>query len=221
LKDFVEERKNDRLGLIAFASKPYLISPLTLNHDWLLQWIDDLELGMIDGNRTAVGDALGRAVNRLSKLEAKSKIVILLTDGDNNAGQLEPRLAAQAAKASGVKVYTIGVGREGMVPMPLLDRNGNPRRDAAGRLMLQRNFSSLDLGSLQEVAEITGGKFYRATNLEELKGIYDQIDQLEKRDVNIDLWVDYADAYVWPLAIALGLLVLEALLALTLYRRLP
>ncbi|MDP0500012.1 MAG: VWA domain-containing protein [Verrucomicrobiota bacterium JB022] len=221
MADFVREREHDRLGLIAFASDPYLISPLTLNHRWLQQWIEDLQIGMIDGTRTGIGDALGRAVNRLRNLDAESKIVILLTDGESNTGKLEPSLAAEAARASGVKVYTIGVGQSGEVQYPRFDRNGNPVRNSSGELLMRWVTTSVNFESLQEIADVTGGKFYRATNSEQLKEIYDEIDQLEKREVNINLWIDYAEAYIWPLALAFALLVLEAVLALTLYRRLP
>lgn len=222
LHDFIQARPYDRLGLIAFASEPYLVSPLTTNHRWLQHWVDDLHLGLIDGRRTAVGDALGRAVNRLNKLEAKSKVVILLTDGSSNSGKLDPMLAAEAAKASGVKVYTIGVGQEGIVPFPRINPMTNqPELDRQGRIYLEHGRSEIDLETLRQIADHTGGKFYAATNTEELKGIYNEIDQLEKRDVTVDLFVDYAEAFIWPLGLALGLVVLEALLNWTLYRRLP
>lgn len=218
---FIEKRKTDRLGLVVFATDPYLVSPLTLNHAWLKENLNRLYIGIVDQNRTAIGSALGMAVNRLRSQTAKSKIVVLLTDGDNNAGTIGPLAAAEAASALGIKVYTIGAGREGVVPTPQLDRNGNPVRDRTGQIYFTRANSSVDFATLQKVAEVTGGKAYRATDTKLLESIYAEIDQLEKTEIKLNITTLYRDVFHWPLAGALGLLGLELLLAHTRYRRIP
>ena len=219
---FIERRGSDRIGLIAFASDPYLVSPLTLNHAWLRERLRALRLGDIDGRGTAVGSSLGTAVTRLSDLEGESRLVILLTDGANNTGAIEPLAAADAAAAYGIRVYTIGVGREGMVPVPAdYDRQGNPARDRRGRIQLQQTRSDIDLETLQEIAQATGGRYYHATDIRQLEQIYAEIDELEKRDVEFSIRRLYADHFWWPLGLGLGLFLLETLLAQTRYRRLP
>lgn len=221
VEGFVDRRKSDRLGLVVFASDPYLVSPLTLNHTWLKENMDRLYIGIVDQNRTAIGSALGMAVNRLRTQTAKSKIVILLTDGENNAGSIGPLAAAEAASALGIKVYTIGAGREGIVPMPQMDRNGQLLRDRNGQIYFTRTESKVDFETLQKVAETTGGKAYRATDTKLLESIYEEIDQLEKTEIKLNVTTLYRDVFHWPLSVALGFLGLELLLKHTRFRRLP
>lgn len=218
---FIDRRKTDRLGLVVFATDPYMVSPLTLNHAWLKENLERMHIGIVDQSRTAIGSALGMAVNRLRSQTAKSKIVILLTDGENNSGSIGPLAAAEAASALGIRVYTIGAGREGVVPTPELDRNGNPVRDRNGQIYFTRVNSSVDFATLQKVADATGGKAYRATDTKLLESIYEEIDQLEKTEIKLNVTTLYRDVFHWPLAGALGLLGLELLLAHTRYRRIP
>src|SRR6202035_1839369 len=169
---FIEERPNDRIGLIAFAAAPYLVSPLTLDHDWLQQNLERVSTAPAGDDGTAIGSAIAASVNRLRTTTAKSKVVILLTDGMNNTGKISPLAAAEAAKALGVKVYTIGVGVRGMAPIPMKDQAGNTR------LVMDR--VDVDEKTLQAVAGQTGGTFYRATDTDSLQKIYEQINRLEK-----------------------------------------
>ena len=213
LKNFVQKRPGDRIGLIAFAGRAYVASPLTLDHEFLVQNIERLELHMIEDG-TAIGSGLSTAVNRLRDLKSKSKIVILMTDGQNNAGKVQPLTAAEAAAALGIKVYTIGVGIRGMAPMP--------RRDQFGRkyapVMVEVD---IDETTLTKIADMTGGHYYRADSAETLQKIYEEIDRLEKSEVDVKKFVNVEERMAWFLLPALGLLALELLLAQTIWRRLP
>ncbi len=220
IEDFIGARANDRIGLIAFAADPYLVSPLTLNHDWLLRRVDQLKIGQItDG--TAIGSAIGAATNRLRDIPAKSKSIILVTDGANNRGKLDPLPAAEAAKAYGIKIYTIGVGRKGMVPYPRLGRNGLPVRLNNGRLDLRPQPSDIDLETLQAVADTTLGKYFHATDSDKLREIYAEIDRMETTEVKMQVRRLYTEAFPYFLAAGLVLLLLDVLLKQTRHRRLP
>ncbi|GHC05164.1 VWA domain-containing protein [Cerasicoccus arenae] len=222
ITDFVEKRPNDRIGLVAFAKEPFLVSPLTLNHDWLRKNLDRLELGIIDGGGTAIGPAIGMSANRLRDLPAKSRVVVLLTDGEDTVGQLPPIAAAEAAETFDVKIYTIAAGKTGRVPMPATDRNGQLLRDRDGNLVLSGYQNSyVDEETLTKIADITGGKFYRATNQEQLAAIYDDIDELEKTEVKLRHFAEYEELFFWPALIGLGLISLEQLLGNTRFKRLP
>src|SRR5277367_3946235 len=164
---FIEERPSDRIGLIAFAAAPYLVSPLTLDHDWLQQNLERVSTAAANDDGTAIGSAIAASVNRLRTTNDKSKVVILLTDGMNNTGKISPLAAAEAAKALGVKIYTIGVGVRGMAPIPMRDQAGNTR--------LVMDKVDVDEKTLQTVASETGGSFYRATDTHSLQEIYEQI----------------------------------------------
>jgi len=213
LKKFVDKRSNDRIGLVAFATQAYIAAPLTLDHDFLLQNLDRLELGTIDPNQTAIGSALSTAINRLRDLKSKSKIVILLTDGQNNAGKIAPLTAAEAAQALNVKVYTIGVGMRGMAPMPVF---------FGGRKVGYRPEPvDIDEDTLQKIAEMTGGKYYRADNAERFQQIYAEIDKLEKTEAEIKKFTQYQELFPWIISPGLGLLLIEIVLQHTLLRRLP
>jgi Ca-activated chloride channel family protein len=213
LKKFIDQRPNDRIGLVVFATDPYIATPLTLDHDFLMQNLDRLQIGAIDENRTAIGSALSTAVNRLRELKSKSKIVILMTDGQNNSGKIAPLTAAEAAQALGVKVYTIGVGMRGMAPMPVF---------FGGQRVGQRMEPvDIDEDTLQKIADRTRGKYYRADNTARFQAIYAEIDKLEKTEKEIKKFAQHKELFAWAIAPGLGLVLLETLLRHTLFRRLP
>jgi Ca-activated chloride channel homolog len=209
---FIDERPNDRIGLIAFAAYPYIVSPLTLDHDWLQQNLERVDVGVGDDG-TAIGSAIAAAVNHLRTTAAKSKVVILLTDGVNNSGKISPFAAAEAARTLGVKVYTIGVGVRGKAPIPV--------RDAAGRVHVIMAGVDVDEKTLQAVATETGGRFYRATDTDSLRKIYEQINRYETSAQSVQRFEHVEELYRWALYPALGLLACGFLLQHTRFRRLP
>lgn len=222
VEEFIEKRPNDRIGLIAFAKESFLVSPLTLDHGWLLQNLERIQTGLIDGTQTAIGPAIGMSVNRLRDLPAKSRIVVLLTDGEDNVQEVPPIAAAEAAETFGVKIYTIAAGQSGRVPMPKADRSGKVIRRSNGEMIFGGYAESrVDEKTLGEIAEITGGKFYRATNPEELRAIYGEIDELEKTEVKLRHYSEFQELFHWPLFAAALLLGLELLLVNTRFRPLP
>ncbi|MEM7144423.1 MAG: VWA domain-containing protein [Verrucomicrobiota bacterium] len=209
---FVEERPNDRIGLVAFAGRPYLVSPLTMDHDWLKQRLEDVELGQVEDG-TAIGSAAAAAVNRLRDQEAESKIVILLTDGMNNAGQVTPEVAAEAAKTLGIKIYTIGAGTRGEAPVPATDM--------FGRKTLAMARVDIDEETLERVAEVTGGRYFRATDTDSLEQIYEEINELEQTERTVTQYAQYRELFLWALVPGLLLLASEVGLGATLFRRVP
>ena len=213
LATFIENRPADRIGLVAFATEAFIAAPPTLDHDFLARVLKRLELGAIDGNQTAIGSALSAAVNRLRDLKSKSRIVVLMTDGQNNAGKVPPLVAAEAAQALGVKVYTIGVGTRGFAPMPA--------RDAFGRKVYVRQAVDIDEDTLKKIAEKTGGKYYRADSTETLRRVYAEIDKLEKSEQEQKRHAYYEELMSWFVVPALVLLALELLLGQTVWRKLP
>lgn len=223
VQDFIGKREYDRIGLVAFAADAYVVSPLTLNHDWLKRNLQRLELGEIDGSGTAIGTALGASVNRLRDHQARSRIVILLTDGENNSGTLSPVGAAEAAKTYGVKVYTIATGKKGRVPVPQTDRNGRVVRDADGKPVYRgrSDISNFDEAELREIATLTGGKFFSATKDGDLERIYDEIDQLETTEIELRSYASFTELFIWPALFGLLLLGIEQILSNTRYHRLP
>ena len=212
VREFLAKRPNDRVGLVLFAARPYTQAPLTLDHGWLLANLDRARIGMIEDG-TAVGSALASAVGRLEGSEAKSKVVILLTDGVSNAGKVPPMTAAESAKALGYRVYTIGAGTRGTAPYPHLD--------PFGRKVYVNMPVDVDEDTLTKVAETTGGRYFRATDTESLRNIYAEIDQLETTSQEGLQYLDYDELYVWFGLAALLLLAGEALLAQTWLRVLP
>ena len=176
VNEFIEKRPYDRIALIAFAADAYVVSPLTLNHDWLNKNLKRLEIGEIDSSGTAIGTALGASVNRLRNHDARSQIVILLTDGENNSGTLSPIDAADAAKSYSVKVYTIATGKKGLVPVAEMTRDGHIIRGQNGNPIVSRRpmESNYDETDLKKIAEITNGQFFRATETGDLERIYDE-----------------------------------------------
>jgi len=212
VRDFLAGRPNDRVGLVLFAGRPYTQAPLTLDHGWLLANLDRARIGMIEDG-TAVGSALAAAVARLEGSEAKRKVVILLTDGQSNAGKVAPLTAAEAAKTLGYRVYTIGAGTRGAAPYP--------RLDPFGRRVYVNMPVDVDEDTLQQVAEHTGGRYFRATDTDSLRQIYAEIDQLETTSQEGLQYLDHYELYVWLALPALLLLAAEALLAQTWLRVLP
>lgn len=223
LKDFVQKRPNDRIGLISFSGVPYLTSPLTLNHDWLIENISRLHVGIITDLGTAIGDAVAVAAKRLNAVpNSRSRIMILLTDGDNNLGRIDPLPAAQLAATLGVKIYAIGIGIEQPCSLPRFDpKTGQFVLDANGNIIPTLLLQPADYTVLGKMAAVSGGQFYRATNRHELENIYNQIDHLEKSEVKLRRYATYKPLFEWPLLAALGLLALELILSNTRYRRVP
>jgi len=213
LKQFIQKRPNDRIGLVVFASDAFIGTPLTLDHDFLISDLDRLQIGVIDENHTAIGSALSTAINRLREVKSKSKIVILMTDGQNNAGTIAPLTAAEAAQALKVKVYTIGVGMRGTAPMPVFF--GVRRVDSRDMPV------DIDEETLQKIADKTAGKYYRADNTERFQAIYAEIDKLEKTEKEVKKFVQHREIFDWLVAPGLGLLMVEFLLGHTVLRRLP
>jgi Ca-activated chloride channel homolog len=223
LKDFIVKRPNDRIGIIAFSGVPYLVSPLTLNHDWLVENLRRLHVGIIRDLGTAIGDAVAVAAQRLKAVpNSKSRIMILLTDGDNNLGKIDPLPAAQLAAALGVKIYSIGVGAEQPCNLPAFDpATGQFRLDASGNTIPTLLLQPANYTVLGKMSDLSGGQFYRATNQRELQSIYNQIDHLEKSEVKLRRFATYEPLFEWPLLAALGFLTLEIILANTRFCRVP
>jgi len=209
VKDFIKKRKDDRIGIVVFSGRAYTQCPLTLDYGVLLQFLDRIEIGMIEDG-TAIGDGIAAGVNRLRKTESKSKVLILLTDGNNNAGTIDPQTAAELAKAVDVKVYTIGVGGKGRVPYPVQDIFGNK--------VYQWHNIQLDDGMLKEIGRITEAQYFNATDTKGLKEIYNLIDKLEKTEIELDVYMEYEELFVYFLLFAVFLLLLENILSLTKYR---
>jgi len=212
IKKFIERRLNDRIGLVVFAGFSFTQCPLTTDYGVLLDFVDDVDFGMVkDG--TAIGMAIANGVNRLRESEAKSKIMILLTDGDNNMGEIDPITAANLAKAMGIKIYTIGAGRPGYALTPIPD-------PLFGKRYVNQP-TKVDEKTLKEIASITGGKYFRARSGEELDEIYGLIDQMEKTKIEVAEHVRYRELFVYFTIAGLLLLALEVLLSNTLLRKLP
>jgi Ca-activated chloride channel family protein len=223
LEDFIRKRPSDRIGLIVFSAVPYLASPLTLNHDWLVDNLKRLHVGMLRDLGTAIGDATAAGAKRLKGLkDSKSRIMIVLTDGDNNRGEIEPVPAAQLAAALSEKVYTIGIGIEQPCELPAFDpATGKLRLTPAGEVIPTMTLQPANYSVLARMAALSKARFYRATNRQELQSIYDDIDHLEKTEVKLRRFTTYRPLYQWPLLAGLGLLALELALANTRYRRVP
>ena len=223
LEDFIRKRESDRIGLVVFSAVPYLASPLTLNHDWLAENLRRLHIGMLRELGTAIGDATASAAKRLkSSQDSKSRLIILLTDGDNNKGEIDPVPAAQLAAALGAKVYTIGIGVEEPCKLPAFDpAAGNLVLDAQGNVKPTLVLQPANYSVLSKMSNLSGARSYRAKNRRELQSIYDDIDRLEKSEVKLRRYTIHTPLYQWPLLTALGLFTLEMLLANTRLRRVP
>lgn len=207
--DFITERPNDRMGLVVYGGESFTQCPLTTDHAVLKNLFQDIEYGMIEDG-TAIGLGLANAVSRIKDSEAKSKVIILLTDGENNAGAVPPLTAAEIAKSFGIRVYTIGVGTNGMAPFPV--------QSPFGGISYQNMEVKIDEATLQEIAKITDGKYFRATDKKKLVAIYEEIDKLEKSKINVTEYRKKSEEfYPWAFA-ALFLLAIEFLLRNTYFR---
>lgn len=207
--DFIKNRPDDRIGLVIFSGESFTQCPLTIDHDVLINLYQDIKNGMIEDG-TAIGMGLATAVNRLKDSKAKSKVIILLTDGVNNMGSIPPVTAAEIAKQFGIRVYTVGLGTHGSAPMPM--------RTQYGDTVYQRMPVDIDEPTLQKIAATTGGQYFRATNNETLKAIYSQIDQLEKAKIDVTQYRKKTEMFLPFAVIALVLLLLEFLLKNTLFK---
>lgn len=210
--DFIAGRPNDRIGLVVFSSEAFTQCPLTTNHAVLKNLFNDIHSGMIDDG-TAIGDGLATSVNRLRKSEAISKVVILLTDGINNQGSIDPLTAAEIAKLYGIRVYTIGIGTFGMAPYPF--------KNSFGGITYQNVDVKIDEALLKQVAEKTSGKYFRATNKQKLEEIYKEIDKLEKSKIDVLEYRSKTEEFLPLLLIALGLFLVELLSRFLIYRSIP
>jgi Ca-activated chloride channel family protein len=194
VKQFVAGRRADRIGLVAFAGEALTQVPLTVDYPVVLAAVENLQAGQLEDG-TAIGSAIVTAANRLRDAPGRSRVMILLTDGENNRGSIDPRTAAQAAAAFDIRIYTIGVGTEGLAPVPV-------GRGLFG-LRYENRPVRIDEPLLREVAQVTGGRYFRARDAAALQNIYDQIDQLERAPVQARAYVRYTERYLWPLAVAL------------------
>lgn len=208
---FVNKRPNDRIGIVVYAGESFTQTPITSDKSIVKRTIDRLQWGQLEGG-TAIGMGLGSGVNRLKESKAKSKIIILLTDGVNNAGNIDPRTATELAKELGIKVYTIGIGTNGMADFPW---SKDPR---TGQLNFRKQQVEIDEDLLKEIAAETNGKYFRATNNDKLAEIYDEIDKLEKTKIEEFKYYNYQEMYRDLVFLALGLLILEFLLKNTLFK---
>ena len=220
---FISGRPDDRIGVIAFSGRAYLVSPLTLDHTWLVENLARLSIRRLgdqtaigsslveDG--TAIGSALATAANRLRDKRAKSRVIVLLTDGDNNAGKIPPLTAAEAAAAIGIKIYTIGAGTNGLVPFP--------HSDGFGNTYYSQEYMPFKEDTCREIARIGNGVFFRASDTKTLREIFDQIDHLEKTDVQFQKHQSYQDAFGWLLGAGLCFLSATFVLGETVWSKVP
>jgi Ca-activated chloride channel homolog len=203
VKEFIAGRRADEVGLVAFAGEALTQVPLTLDYPVLLAAVDNLQAGQLEDG-TAIGTGLITATNRLRGSRGRSRVMVLLTDGENNRGSIDPRTAAQAAAALGIRIYTIGVGSEGVAPVPV------------GRGVLGLRYENrpvrIDEVLLEDVAKQTGGRYFRARDAQALRRIYEQIDQLERTPLRTSRFVRFTELYPWPLALAALALALELVL---------
>lgn len=210
-QEFVASRPNDNIGLVVFAGESYTQAPLTTDHAIVQNFLSQVELGVLDDG-TAIGSGLATSISRLKEVEGESKVVILLTDGTNNAGAIAPTTAAEIAKSFGIRVYTIGVGTMGEAPTPVQTLLG------IEYMMMP---VEIDEASLRQIADTTGGQYFRATDNEELKEIYSEIDRMEKVKLKVENFTQKTELYHYFLWVALGLAVLALLLRNSWLKRLP
>jgi Ca-activated chloride channel family protein len=212
IKRFVEGRVHDRVGLVVFARHSFTQCPLTIDHGVLIRFVDQVDFGIIEDG-TAIGMALANAINRLRESEADSKIIVLLTDGDNNAGEIDPVTAASLATAFDIKIYTIGVGQSGNAMVPVND-------PLFGKRYVYQP-TRIDEVSLKEIANTTGGKYFRARSEEELEEIYAIIDEMERTEIEVSASIQYRELFHYFTFAGLILLALELILANSIFRKLP
>lgn len=208
-QDFIDERPNDRVGLVVFAAESFTQCPLTTDHRVVKELFSNLEIGLVDESRTALGEGLATAVNRIKDSDAISKVIILLTDGVQNEGSIDPISAAEIAKLYGVRVYTIGAGTKGTAPYPAVG--------FFGQKTTQMMEVDIDEKSLKEVAKITGGKYFRATDNAKLHDVYKEIDKLETTKINVSVFENKQEEYFPLLLIAALLFGLELILRISIF----
>jgi Ca-activated chloride channel homolog len=209
--EFIAGRPNDKMGLVVFAAESFTQCPLTIDHTVLTNLIQDVKIGMLEDG-TAIGLGLSTAVSRIKESDAKSKVIILLTDGVNNRGEIHPLTAAEIAKSFGIRVYTIGVGTIGTAPFPVNTVFGQ---------QIQNMEVKIDEAMLQKIANITGGKYFRATNKDKLRQIYEEIDKMEKTKVEVKEYSKRSEEFIPFALLALAFLLAEVLLRNTVLRNLP
>jgi len=212
IKDFIKGRQTDRIGLVVFSRQSFTQCPLTLDYGVLLNFLDKVDFGMIQDG-TAIGMAVANAVNRLRESKAKSKVIILLTDGINNAGEIDPLTAAEVAKTMKIKIYTIGAGKPGSALYPLQDPVFGKR------YVYMKN--EIDEKTLREIARLTGGQYFRAKDERGLKAIYDQISEMEKTEIKVKEYMQYNELFAQFASLGLLLFVVEIVLSNTRFRKIP
>lgn len=211
-EEFIKDRPGDRIGLVVYAGESFTKTPITSDKAIILDALEDIEYNNVLQNGTAIGSGLATSVNRIKDSDAESKVIILLTDGVNNAGFIDPNTASELAVEFGIKVYTIGVGSNGMALSPIGINPGN------GRIQFGNVQVEIDEDLLKEIASATGGKYFRATNNEKLEEIYAEIDSLEKTEIEEFRYYNYDEKYRPLVLLAGGLLLVEVLLRLTIFR---
>jgi Ca-activated chloride channel family protein len=220
-RKFIEGRPNDRIGIIAFAGRPYVVSPMTLDHDWLLKNLERVKIGLVEDG-TAIGSGIAAGANRLNDKRSKSRVIVLLTDGENNTGKIPPNTAAEAVKALKIHFYAIGAGINGIAPTPVFNpQNGKPLTDMFGNIVYQNQRVHFNEAGLKEVTKIADGQFYRATDTKSLEQIFGDIDKLEKTTVSVKKYQQYRDLFPACIMTGLGLLLAQLLLSQTVWKKLP
>jgi Ca-activated chloride channel family protein len=209
---FIVDRPNDRIGIVVFAGESYTQSPLTTDKRTLQRLVTQIRTGVIDDG-TAIGNGIATAVNRLRESEAPSRVIILLTDGVNNAGQIAPLTAAEIARSYGIRIYTVGIGTRGMAPTPYIDR--------WGRMVFMDMPADIDEDMLREISAMTGGEYFRATDNPSLREIYNSINALERTLIETNEFTIYHELFAAYALLALALLVLGFLLRSLILRRMP
>jgi Ca-activated chloride channel homolog len=217
IQAFIERRPHDRIGIVLFSGRAYTMAPLTFDHAWLARQLSRVRIGMIEDG-TAIGDGLGVALTRLEQARRDSAgkrvgaFIVLMTDGANNRGALQPQQAAELAKSRGIPVYTIGSGKDGYVPVPIYDDQGR-------RVTYRRMLSDLDEGALREIASTTGGKFFRASDTDTIEGAFKAIDRAQKIEFQAKSYLQTTELFWWLAAPGLAALILAAALARPAWRR--
>ncbi|MEY2504218.1 MAG: Ca-activated chloride channel [Verrucomicrobiota bacterium] len=220
-RKFIEGRPNDRIGIIAFAGRPYVVSPMTLDHDWLLKNLERIKIGLVEDG-TAIGSGMAAGANRLNDKRSKSRVIVLLTDGENNTGKIPPNTAAEAIKALKIHFYAIGAGINGVAPTPVFNpQNGKPMTDMFGNVVYQNQRVHFNEAGLKEVTRIADGQFFRATDTKSLEQIFGDIDKLEKTTVSVKKYQQYRDLFPACIMAGLGLLIAQLVLSQTIWKKLP
>ncbi len=212
-KQFVENRQNDRIGLVVFAGETFLQCPLTIDYNVLKNFIDQVSVAEREFDGTAIGMAVANSVNRLRDSDAKSKVIILLSDGRNNAGELDPMTAAELAKTFDIKIYTIGAGKKGKARYPV--------QGFGGRTEYRLVDVQIDEEVLQAISQTTGGKYFRATNREKLLSVYNEISQMEKTEIKVKDYYNYFELYFWFLLPGFFMIIAAIILEKTIWRTTP